>query len=74
MNNERRYLSIKQAASVIGVSTLTLRNWDKSGKFRPYRNPVNNYRYYRVDQIEAFLRQMESSRERYRKLKIADIL
>lgn len=71
--NERRYLSIKQAASVIGVTTLTLRNWDKTGKLRPYRNPVNNYRYYRVDQIGAFLRQMESSRERYSKLKIADI-
>ena len=69
----RKYLSIKQAAAVVGVTTLTLRNWDKGGKLRPYRNPINNYRYYRVDQIEAFLRQMESSRERFRKLKLTDI-
>ena len=73
MSFGRKYLSIKQAASVVGVTTLTLRNWDKGGKLRPYRNPINNYRYYRVDQIEAFLRQMESSRERFRKLKLTDI-
>jgi DNA-binding transcriptional MerR regulator len=66
----RRYLSIKQASAVIGVTPLTLRNWDKAGKLKAYRNPINNYRYYRVDQIEAFLREMESSRDRSRKLKI----
>ena len=73
MSFGRKYLSIKQAASVVGVTTLTLRNWDKGGKLRPYRNPINNYRYYRVDQIEAFLRQMESSSDRFRKLKLTDI-
>jgi len=67
---KRRYLSIKQAAEIIGVTPLTLRNWDKAGKLQAFRNPVNNYRYYRVDQIEAFLRAMETSRERNRKLKI----
>jgi DNA-binding transcriptional MerR regulator len=67
---KRRYLSIKQAAEIIGVTPLTLRNWDRRGKLRPFRNPVNSYRYYRVDQIEAFLRAMESSREKYKKLKI----
>ncbi len=70
MTIKRRYLSIKQASAIIGVSPLTLRNWDKAGKLPAARNPVNNYRYYRVDQIEAFLREMESSRARYRKLKI----
>ncbi|MEK6884820.1 MAG: MerR family transcriptional regulator [Nanoarchaeota archaeon] len=73
MSIGRKYLSIKQASSIIGVTPLTLRNWDKLGKLCSYRNPVNNYRYYRVDQIEAFLRQMESSRDRFRKIKIADI-
>ena len=73
MTFARKYLSIKQAASVIGVTPLTLRNWDRTGKLQSYRNPINNYRYYRVDQIEMFLRQMEGSRERFRKLKIADI-
>jgi len=67
---KRRYLSIKQAAEIIGVTPLTMRNWDNQGKLKAFRNPVNNYRYYRVDQIEAFLRAMEGSREASRKLKI----
>jgi len=67
---KRRYLSIKQAAEIIGVTPLTLRNWDNASKLKAFRNPVNNYRYYRVDQIEAFLRAMEGSREKSRKLKI----
>lgn len=73
MSFGRKYLSIKQAAAVIGVTPLTLRNWDRDGKLSPYRNPINNYRYYRVDQIETFLRAMESSPDRYRKIRISDI-
>ncbi|MBI3631695.1 MAG: MerR family transcriptional regulator [Candidatus Staskawiczbacteria bacterium] len=73
MSFGRKYLSIKQAAAVIGVTPLTLRNWDRDGKLQPYRNPINNYRYYRVDQIEAFLRAMEGSRDKYRKIRISDI-
>jgi DNA (cytosine-5)-methyltransferase 1 len=55
-----KYISIKQASKMLGVTPLTLRNWDKLGKLRAYRNPVNNYRVYRADQIEVFLRRMES--------------
>ncbi|MEK7564947.1 MAG: MerR family DNA-binding transcriptional regulator [Patescibacteria group bacterium] len=74
MSFGRKYLSIKQAAAVIGVTPLTLRNWDRDGKLSPYRNPINNYRYYRVDQIEAFLRAMEGSREKgNRKIRFMDI-
>lgn len=57
-----KYLTIKQASKLIHVTPLTLRNWDKKGILRPYRNPANNYRVYRLDQIENFLRRLESSR------------
>ncbi len=56
------YLTIKKAAKLLHVTPLTLRNWDKRGILRAYRHPVNNYRVYRLDQIEAFLRQIELSR------------
>ncbi len=59
---ERRYLSIKQAASMLGVTPLTLRNWDKKGILTSYRNPANNYRVYRLDQIELFTRKIENSK------------
>lgn len=57
-----KYLTIKQAAKLLHVTPLTLRNWDKRGALKPYRHPINNYRIYRIDQIEAFLRHLESSR------------
>ena len=33
-------------AKLIGVSTETLRRWDKSGKFESIRHNINNYRVY----------------------------
>ncbi|MBU1071424.1 MerR family DNA-binding transcriptional regulator [Patescibacteria group bacterium] len=65
-----KYITIKDASKLIHVTPLTLRNWDKKGILKPYRNPVNNYRYYRLDQIEAFLRQIEQSRAKTTKRKI----
>jgi len=65
-----KYITIKKAATLLHVTPLTLRNWDKRGILMPYRNPVNNYRLYRLDQIEAFLRQLELSRARQAKRKI----
>jgi excisionase family DNA binding protein len=56
------YLTINKAAKLLHVTPLTLRNWDKAGKLRAYRHPGNNYRVYRLDQIEAFLRRLEGSR------------
>lgn len=45
---------------MLGVSPLTLRNWDKQGKLAAYRHPMNNYRVYRLDQLELLLRSIES--------------
>ncbi len=58
----QKYITIKNAAKLLHVTPLTLRNWDKSGKLKAYRHPANNYRIYRLDQIEAFLRRLEGSR------------
>lgn len=63
---ERKYLSIKDAAKMLGVTPLTLRNWDKRGILTAYRNPVNNYRVYRLDQIELFQRKIENSKNKSR--------
>lgn len=59
-----RYISIREAAALVGVTPLTLRNWDKKGTLTSYRNPVNNYRVYRMDQIELFLRKIENSKNK----------
>lgn len=51
---------------MLGVTPLTLRNWDKKRILSAYRNPVNNYRVYRSDQIQMFLRRVENSKNRHR--------
>lgn len=43
---------------MLGVTTLTLRNWDKSGKLKAMRHPMNNYRVYKVEDIEGLLANM----------------
>lgn len=56
----KRYLTIKEAAKVLEITPLTLRNWDKKGKLKAFRNPINNYRIYKPEDIELFLRKLES--------------
>lgn len=65
-----KYLTIKEAATILGITPLTLRNWDKKGVLTAYRNPINNYRIYREDQIELFLRKIENSKNKIHGKKI----
>lgn len=53
------YLSVKEAAERLQVSTQTLRRWDKQGKLPSLRHPLNNYRYYTETQIEAVVKSLE---------------
>ena len=55
---QKKYLTIHQASKLIGVSSLTLRNWDNLGKFRAVRHPINNYRVYTLDQIEGLFKKL----------------
>src|SRR3989338_1495017 len=54
----KRYYTVGEAAYIIGVTPLTLRNWDKAGKLQARRNPINNYRVYAARDIERLLRRM----------------
>ena len=66
----KKFLTVREVARLIGVTPLTVRNWDQKGKLIAYRNPVNNYRLYKVEDVEVLLRQIEQSKEKGRKLKI----
>ena len=50
----KRFLTIKEVSNLLGVTPLTLRNWDNSGKLKAYRHPINNYRIYKPEKIELF--------------------
>lgn len=54
----KQFFTVSEVAYILGVTPLTLRNWDKAGKLVAQRNPINNYRMYRSSDIERFLRDM----------------
>lgn len=58
------YFSIKEAAEILGVSALTLRNWDRSGKFKAQRHPMNNYRVYRSSSLQRIIDDIEGGTNR----------
>jgi len=58
----KQYLTVKAVAQLLGVTPLTLRNWDKRGVLMAHRNPINNYRLYKRDQIELFIRKIEGKK------------
>ena len=55
MKNLQNLMTIAQAAEYIGVTPLTLRNWDKAGKLQAVRNPRNGYRMYDKEELDKFL-------------------
>ena len=66
----KKFLTVNEVARLIGVSPLTVRNWDAKGKLRAYRNPVNNYRMYKIEEVEALLKQIEHSKDGYAPVKV----
>lgn len=56
-----KFIQIKEASEILGVSKLTLRNWDNNGKLRAYRHPISNYRVYRAEDIDNIIRKIETS-------------
>jgi len=48
-------MTVAEAASFLGVSGSTLRNWDRAGKLRSLRHPINKYRLYRREDLRTLL-------------------
>lgn len=46
---DKNILSISEAASLLGVSDETLRNWEKDGKLTPFHTEGGHRRYYKTD-------------------------
>ena len=58
-SNLADYMTVGEAAETLGVSRSTLRNWDKAGKLKPYRHPVNRYRLYSRKELDALLKNIK---------------
>lgn len=51
-------ITIREAANLIGVSTDTLRRWDKSGKLPAIQGMERGHRRYRKEDIDLFIRDL----------------
>ncbi len=54
MNN--KLLSIGETAALLGISIDTLRGWDKKNILNSFRPSPSGHRYYRLEDIENFLK------------------
>ena len=45
-------ITVREAAKIFSVSPMTIRRWDKIGKLKAFRHPMNNYRLYRQVEIK----------------------
>jgi DNA (cytosine-5)-methyltransferase 1 len=57
-NNE--FVTIAEASRCLGVAQNTLRSWGAHGKIQEYRHPLNNYRLYRLEDINALAKVLQS--------------
>ena len=57
----RDFIKIGDAAQMFGVAEQTLRNWDRAGKLKAYRHPVNGYRLYKIGDLHRLLQTFSES-------------
>ena len=55
------YLTVGEAAKCLRVSSSTLRNWDRAGKLRARRHPMNGYRLYRRGDVEKIVVELDAN-------------
>lgn len=63
------FLTVKEAAEFLGVSPNTIRNWGREAKIPEHRHPINNYRLYRRDDLEALLKPVQKPSNKKAKAK-----
>ena len=54
-DNFAAFLTVAEAARLLGVSVSTLRNWDRQGRLVARRHPLNGYRLYDRGSLDRIL-------------------
>jgi len=63
---EDRYLTINEAAEIIGVHAKTLRRWEKKDEFMPYERTSGNHRRYKYSEVIHFKRKIENRKKKHK--------
>ena len=59
--SSKDFLTVSEAAHMLGVSSATMRNWDRAGKLKPVRHPLNGYRLYKRIDLECILHRLSNA-------------
>ncbi len=51
-----KFYTIGEFSSKIGVSTVTLREWERRGWLKPHHRSESGYRYYSEEQLQDYLK------------------
>lgn len=54
------FVRVKEAAEMLSVSPNTIRAWGAAGKIAEHRHPVNNYRLFKVKDLQAIVAKMNA--------------
>lgn len=57
----QKFITTKEAAKVLGVHPITVRRWNKAGKLKAARHPMNNYRLYKWAEIQKLSKKIGRS-------------
>ena len=50
------FMTVGEAAAYLCVSKDSLRRWDRAGKLKARRHPINGYRLYQKSDLDELLR------------------
>jgi DNA (cytosine-5)-methyltransferase 1 len=67
MQNFSNYLKVAEAADYLGISPNTLRNWVNAEKIASIRHPMNSYRLFRKEDLDALLKSVAKPQKKVRK-------
>jgi excisionase family DNA binding protein len=59
-----RFLTVSEAAELLAVAPNTVRAWGAAGKLTEYRHPVNNYRLFKLADVQKLCRKIAAPRAR----------
>lgn len=55
---KKGFITVKKAAELLQVNPQTLKRWDKAGKLKAIRHPMNNYRIYRIIDLQQLIKKI----------------
>ncbi len=58
-----KLLTVGEAANILGVSTQTLRRWEREGKMIPSKRTIGNQRRYVLAEIQPFLPPLKNNKD-----------